>query len=684
MNIKTLIKQTGLALLLVWCASCGKTESDTKPNEKNNGVVNSEMLTDEIQPGDNFYEHVNRKWLNNNPMPNDKSRYGWFNVLDDENKERLKVIFDELASGNSSENPVAKKISNFYNSGMDTASVEKAGISKLQFLLDDINKISDIDGVIETAGLLQRYQVCPLLAYYVSPDAKNSVQNIAGIYQNGLGMPDRDYYLQSDDKSAETQEKYKEFLTKIFSLLGDTDASSKAENVYKIEYAMAEAFNSRIENRNPQATYNKIKGDELTKVYPDIKWDALFKGMKLNSPKEVNVDQPKYINSLGKILKENSIDAWKDYLTVRTITDFSGYLPNKYSEASFEFYGKTISGLNEREPRWKRVQNATNGALGEAIGQIYVEKYFPQAAKDRMMKLVENLRTAFSGRIENLDWMGAGTKIKAKDKLKSITVKIGYPNKWRDYSALNVVGDSYLANALASSEFDFNFEASKIDKPVDKDEWHMLPQTINAYYNPTANEIVFPAAILQPPFFDYNADDAINYGAIGVVIGHEMTHGFDDSGCQFDKYGNINNWWTPEDSTKFKALTQALVEEYNSFVVIDTVHADGELTLGENIADLGGVNISYDAFKNATKGQDDSTKIEGLTPNQRFFISYAKIWATHIRDEEAMRLTKIDPHSMGKFRVNGIVPNVDVFYNIFNVTENNELYKKPEDRIKIW
>lgn len=306
-----------------------------------------------------------------------------------------------------------------------------------------------------------------------------------------------------------------------------------------------------------------------------------------------------------------------------------GYLPNAYSEASFDFYGKTISGLNEREPQWKRVQSATNRALGEAIGQIYVEKYFPKEAKIRMLELVENLRFAFLARIKNLDWMGAETKIKAEDKLKSITVKIGYPNKWRDYSALNIVDNFYLANALSSAEFDFDFEVSKIDKPVDKDEWHMLPQTINAYYNPTANEIVFPVAILQAPFFDYTADDAINYGAIGVVIGHEMTHGFDDSGCQFDKFGNINNWWTPEDSIKFKERTQALVEQYNSFVVIDTLHANDKLTLGENIADLGGVNISYDAFKNATKGQDDSSLINGLTPD-RDFLSATRKSGLHI------------------------------------------------------
>ncbi len=682
MRIKPFLPKAGLFAMSVFLVSCtaNNSTSQQKPD------LSEESLTTTIEPGKDFYEYVNQKWMDANPMPDDKSRYGWFDVLLEENREKLKSIFNEATSQESPKGSVAQKIGDFYNSGMDTLTIEEEGLEQLQFFFEKIDAIKNADDIAETIGFMQTYQLAPIMAYYVSPDERNSTMNIAGLYQTGLGLPDRDYYLENDDATKEIQTAYQVFLKKLFALSGsnEEEAESNANEVFTFETSLAEISYSRLQNRDPLLTYNKITGEELPKLYGDFNWEAFFNGMGKAFPAEVNVNQTSYLKKAGALTKTVSIDVWKNYLKVLTIRSFTSYLPKAYVDASFELYGKTIQGRSEMEPRWKRVQGATSGALGEAVGQLFVEQYFPAKAKQRMEELVENLRVGFSQRINKLEWMSDETKAKAQDKLEAIRVKIGYPNKWRDYSGFNVVPESYMANVLASNQFDFEYMMSKLGQPVDKEEWHMTPQTVNAYYNPTGNEIVFPAAILQPPFFYLDGDDAVNYGAIGVVIGHEMTHGFDDKGSLYDKEGNLENWWTTEDSTNFAARTQILVDHFDSFVVLDSVHANGALTLGENIADLGGVNISYEAYQYAIKDKGEIAPIGGLSDDQRFFISYANIWAQNIRDKEKLRLTKIDVHSLGKFRVNGTLPNVNQFYETFNIDENADLYIAPEKRALIW
>ncbi len=666
-------------MLLVACSPSPKTDSKQVPD------LSVEQLNNGVKPGDNFYAYANTTWMKNNPLPDDKSRYGSFDELSENNKEKLKIIFEE-AQKNSTPNSVAKKIGDFYNSGMDSLAVEKEGLTNLSPILNQIKKVKNTDDLAYTIGYLHTYQLYPFFYIYAGADDKNSSMNIAHMGHNGIGLPDRDYYLQKDEESIKVQEAYRTFLNKILSFEGNDEATASeySKKIYDLEYLMAETFYTRLQNRDPHLTYNKIKGSELATAYPDFNWAKYFEALPISTPNEINIAQVPYFKQLGKIIGNQDIEVVKKYLEAFVIRNMTSYLSSAYVNASFDFYGKTIQGTQTMQPRWKRVQGTTNAALGEAIGQLFVEKYFPARAKERMVKLVENLRHGFKQRIENLEWMGEETKAAAEEKLAAITVKIGYPNKWRDYSKLEVVSDSYVKNVLASNQFDFNFNIEKIGKPVDKEEWHMSPQTVNAYYNPSVNEIVFPAAILQPPFFYLDGDDAVNYGAIGVVIGHEMTHGFDDQGAKYDKEGNLKTWWTEEDTEKFNARTKVLAEQFNKFTVIDTLKANGEFTLGENIADLGGLNISYTAYLNAIKGKGELPEIGGLSDKERFYLSYAGIWAQNIRDKEIIRRTKTDPHSLGKFRVNGPLPNIQEFYDTFGIDETAAMYIKPEERAIIW
>ncbi len=679
--IKVKLKYLSIGMIVA-LTSCSSSDKSTNSLQKPDLSVNS--LNKTFKPGDNFYAYANTKWMKDNPIPDDKSRYGNFDVLDEQNKEKLKTIFEEVKN-NSQQGSVGHKIADFYKSGMDTSAIEKEGLVSLQPFFDKINSIESSDDVMTVVGYLHSYQIAPLFMIYSNPDSKNSNMTIAGIYQSGLGLPDRDYYLSNDDESKTVQEAYKLYLSKLFTFTGyNEDLATKASSdVYGLEYKLADIFYSRVKNRNPLLTYNKYTKDELLESFAQINWTNYFAALQINIPEEIDVNQVEYLNSLASLIHNTDVKVWKAYLQAFTINSLASYLNADIANANFDLYGKTIMGQKEMQPRWKRVQGTVNGALGEAIGQLFVEKYFPPRAKTRMVNLVENLRQSFAQRIDNLDWMSDKTKEAAKDKLKAITVKIGYPDKWRDYSNLNVSPNSYVSNILASNHFDFEYNMNKIGKPVDKEEWHMFPQTVNAYYNPSANEIVFPAAILQPPFFYMDGDDAVNYGAIGVVIGHEMTHGFDDQGSKFDKFGNLESWWTPEDSTRFATKTNILVDQFNEFVVVDTLHANGKLTLGENIADLGGLNISWTAYQNTIEGKDVEP-IDGLTDKERFFLSYSGIWAQNIRDKEIVRRTKVDPHSLGKYRVNGPLPNLAQFYETFNIKEGDSLYIKPEDRAVIW
>ena len=547
-------------------------------------------------------------------------------------------------------------------------------------MIDEANTDAEFATLLAELNKIGTY---PFFALYADADAANSDMMIAGLWQTGIGLPDRDYYFADDEFIEKIRAGYLTMITTYANMLGLDNASERMQAVYNFEKQLAEIMNTRAENRDPQATYNKTDLEGLKKNAPNFDWDTFFTNVGLEV-KDINISQPKYFSQVGNIVKSADKNVVKDYLKTLLIRGNASYLTTEYSNVAFDYYGKILSGTLEQRPLWKRVLGVVEGALGEQLGQLFVQKHFPPQAKQRMIELIENLRTAFSQRIENLTWMGDTTKIQAKDKLAAITVKVGYPDKWTDYSKLNISRElGYMGNIFNSNRFDHAREIEKINKPVDKSEWHMTPQTVNAYYNPSANEIVFPAGILQPPFFYANGDDAVNYGAIGVVIGHEMTHGFDDQGCQYDKKGNLNNWWTEEDSRRFKEATKRLADRYSSFIAVGDLHADGELTLGENIADLGGLNIAYQAFRNSTNGTEPAL-IDNQTADQRFCYAYSRIWADNIREEALYQQVKTDPHSPARLRVNVPLPLVDYFYTAFNIDEKCKMYVPKEERIVIW
>ncbi|MBS2097504.1 M13 family metallopeptidase [Carboxylicivirga linearis] len=663
------------------CATGGKEQNTgTKP------VFSAEDMDLSVDPGTNFFEYANGGWRKQHPLPDDKSRYGSFDLLAEENKEKVKLIIENAAAQNAEDGTVSQKIGDFYASGMDMDAINKAGIKPIQPLLSKINSIEKQDDIVKVISFLQQQGINPLFYYHATADQKNSKMNIAGVYQSGLGMPDRDYYLEKTDDAKKLRDAYQNYLTTLYTLSGhaETEAAKKAELVFDFETSLAKASNSRLENRDPHKTYNKVDINGVEEMVKPFPFASFIKGMGYSVPAEINVSQPEFLAEVGKLYKKEKLSTWKTFLTSVVLRNTAAYLTQDFVNANFAFYGQAMSGQKEQEPRWKKVVNTTNGALGEAVGQLFVAEYFPPAAKKRMDKLVENLRIAFGQRISQLEWMSDETKQAAQEKLDAIRVKIGYPNKWRDYSDLKVVKTSYVENILASNRFELDFDLAKIGKPVDQDEWFMTPQTVNAYYNPLANEIVFPAAILQPPFFYLDGDDAVNYGAIGVVIGHEMTHGFDDQGRLFAKDGNMEEWWTAEDSEKFNARTKVLVDQFNQFEVLPGVFANGELSLGENIADLGGLLISYQAYLNSLNGKENTEKIDGFTDKQRFYLAYSRVWAQNIRDAEIARLTKVDVHSLGSNRVNGPLPNVQEWYDAFGLDAKSPLFITPEERASIW
>ncbi len=673
-----------LLAVTIGVSSCATGSKEQKQEIK--PVFSAEDMDQSVDPGTDFFEYVNGGWRKQHPLPDDKSRYGSFDLLAEDNKAKVKDIIENAAAEKAAEGTVSQKIGDFYAAGMDTLAINKAGYTPIKPLLAKVNGIAKQEDLVKVISFLQQQGISPVFYYYASPDQKNSTMTIAGIHQGGLGMPDRDYYFEKTEDAKKLRDAYKTYLTTLFTLIGndDKEAAQNANTVFGFETALAKASNTRLENRDPHNTYNKtdIKGvEEMANPFP---FGTFIKEMGYSVPAEINVDQPKFIEEVGKLYKKENLATWKTFLTAVVVRSTASYLSDDFVNANFAFYGQAMSGQKVQEPRWKKIVSATNGALGEAVGQLFVAEYFPPAAKKRMDKLVENLRIAFGQRIENLEWMSDSTKKAAHEKLDAIRVKIGYPIKWRDYSDLKVVRTSYLENILASNRFDLDYEMAKIGKPVDQDEWMMTPQTVNAYYNPLANEIVFPAAILQPPFFYLDGDDAVNYGAIGVVIGHEMTHGFDDQGRLFAKDGNMEEWWTAEDAEKFNARTQVLVDQFNKFEVLPGVFANGALSLGENIADFGGLLISYQAYLNSLNGKEVTEKIDGFTDKQRFYLAYSRVWAQNIRDAEIARLTKVDVHSLGRNRVNGPLPNVQTWYDAFGLDENSPLYIAPENRASIW
>ena len=680
MDNKTLLISLFLGVMTTGTfISCGEKEQSKQADP----AINLADLDTTVNPGHDFDAYANNGWKKLNPLPADRARFGSFDKLAETAEKQLKELIKETAATKNEKGSIADKTATLFNLGMDSAKIEEQGIKPLATYFAEIDKIATMDDVEIQIGKFHTYGFSPLFGFYGSSDAKNSSMVIAQLTQSGIGMPDRDYYLNDDDRSKDLRAKYLIFVGKMFTLLGDDEATAQknTQTIMNLETRLAKASMTRLEQRDPNKAYNKTTTKGLIEQSPAFNWNRYFVSQGVGDPGEININQPLFITEISSMLKEVPVADWKVYLRWNLINGTASYLSEDFVNTEFDFYGRAMSGTEQMRPRWKRVQGVTSGALSEAIGQLYVAKYFPAEAKERMLKLVGNLRISLGERIKNLEWMGADTKVKALEKLNAINVKIGYPDKWRDYSGLDISDDSYVENVIRSNKFETAYNYSKINKPVDKTQWFMSPQTVNAYYSPDMNEIVFPAAILQPPFFFLTGDDAVNYGAIGVVIGHEMTHGFDDQGRKYDKVGNLTDWWTAEDSKLFDARTKVLVDQFNNYVVIDSLHADGKLSLGENIADLGGLNISYQAFKLANK---ETETIDGFTPDQRFYLAYSHVWAQNIRDKEILRRTKEDPHSLGNLRVIGPLKNIPEFYTAFNIKPGQPMYLDEAQRAKIW
>lgn len=671
-----------LAAGIVALASCNTPQKEVVKI----AAINPANMDTTVAAGTDFYEYACGGWIKNNPLKPEYARFGTFDQLLENNQEQLRVLIEELSATPHEAGSVAGKIGALYAMGLDSTKLNADGVAPIKEELAAINALATKSDVSKMVATLHKEGMAPFFALFVDADEKNSAMNIVQLYQAGIGMGDRDYYLLEDEGSAKMRDAYRAYINKLFTLAGSSpeQADAAVDAVMKIEKAIAEISYGREDLRDSQKNYNKLLYEDFKKIESPLDWDVYFESMGLAGLKELDAKQINFYKDMSEALRNTTVDEQKYYLAFNLLSAAAPYLSDDFVDADFEFYGKVMSGKQEQQPRWKRSLNTVNGALGEAVGEMYVEKYFPASSKEKMLTLVGNLQTALSERINGLEWMSDTTKAKAQEKLAAFTVKIGYPDKWRDYSDLEIKDDSYWANVRRSNIFDMAYQLADVDKPVDKSRWHMNPQTVNAYYNPTTNEICFPAAILQPPFFNPDADDAVNYGAIGVVIGHEMTHGFDDQGRNYDKDGNLIDWWTAEDAVRFKERADKLVDQYDQIIVIDTLHANGRFTLGENIADHGGLLVAHQAYLNSLKGKETPAPIDGFTNEQRFFLGYATLWGQNIRPEEIRRRTKIDPHSLGKWRVNAALRNIAPFYAAFDIKEGDPMFMAPADRVVIW
>ena len=647
--------------------------------------VNPANIDNSVDPRVDFYDYACGGWMKANPIGDEYSRYGSFDALAENNKLQLKTLFEELAQSKQEQGSVGQKVRDLYLLGMDSARRNREGAQPVMADIAKIQnmKLADLNDIITWE---QSNIGSPFFGCGVEADLMNSDINALYISQPGLGLPDRDYYIVASKENQQIMVAYTNYIEKIFTLVGYNKKAAKkaAKNIIALETKIAEWSMSREEQRDIAKMYNPVPYAQLCEEYNSIDWKSVFNSLNLNNIDTVIITQPKALKQVNDLMPKLSLQEVKDYLVFNYISSASSYLSNDFTEANFEMYSKTLQGTKEMQPLWKRALNVPNGILGEAVGELYVAKYFANGSKEKMLKIVNNLKIALGEHIATLPWMSETTKINALVKLNSFTVKIGYPDKWKDYSGITVdVNKSYWENVKNAIIFKSKEEYAKCGKQVDRDEWFMTPQTVNAYYNPTTNEICFPAGILQPPFFDVNADDASNYGAIGVVIGHEMTHGFDDQGRNFDQNGNMKDWWTEEDANRFKKLTSILVKQYDSIIVLGDEHANGKFTLGENIADHGGLRVSYTAFKKTQQGRSEE-KTDGFTPDQRFFLSYAGVWAGNIRDAEILRRTKTDPHSLGRWRVNAALKNIEPFFKAFNIKEGDPMFLAPAERVTIW
>lgn len=638
-----------------------------------------------VKPGDNFYLYANGNWIKNTPVPPSKIRWGSFDKLAEESSQALKGLLEE-AVANPGRNDLMKRVGDFYASAMDSAAIEMLGAQPIKPYLDEIEKLPSKSQVLDHINYLRSRSIsAPLYTIGVRQDSKDITKYIIGIGQGGTTLPDRDFYLKNDARSQKIRTEYTKYIATLFTLCGleNYKALANAATIMQLETAIANAQMSRVEMRDPVKLYNKFSVDSLSAKTPNLNWQTILTQLGYQTKQDsLIVSNPKFMVFIDSLLAATSLADWKVYLQWGVMKGAAPYLSKAFVDANFAF-NQVMSGQKTQTPRWQRMSGLIDGQLGELLGQLYVDKYFNQAAKTRMLELVNNLQETFDSRIKQLDWMSAETRQRALAKLHAFTKKIGFPDKWKTYDGLVIKRDDFIGNIWRCNQWNYQDNINRLGKPIDKTEWGMTPPTVNAYYSPVKNEIVFPAGILRFPFFDFEADDAINYGGIGAVIGHEMTHGFDDQGRQYDADGSLHDWWTKADADEFKKRADEVVAQYSGYVVLDTLHVNGRLTLGENLADLGGLSIAYEAFKHTKQGKSNK-KIDGFTPDQRFFLNWAQVWRNNILPEAAAQRILTDTHSPGEHRANGPLTNMEAFYKTFDLKEGDKMYKEPEKRTKIW
>lgn len=676
-----MIKQTTfLAVAVLSVGMLSMTPPDKDPKRK---FIDPQNMDASVKPGDDFYRYANGKWIKNNPIPASKTRWGSFNELRDKSASALKTLLED-AGKNTSKGRLQQMVGDYYASGMDSAAIEKLGYTPIKPELSRIEAVKDLNGVLNEMARLRTLGNGMLYGFFVGQDRRNVNKYLPQLGQGGTTLPDRDYYLKNDARSQRVRDAYRDHLTKMFALIGETSekAAQSAATVLRLETALANAQMSRVEMRDPQKTYNKFTVADFSKTTPTLNWAQQLNQLGAKNQDTLLVSNPKFFRSVDSLLTATPVADWKTYMKWNIVSDAAPYLSSPFVNQNFEFT-KVLTGQKVQTPRWERVSGLVDRQLGDLLGQLYVQTYFKPEAKERMIKLVDNLEASFKEHINGLDWMSAETKKRALAKLVSFKRKIGYPDKWETYEGVAIKRNDFYGNVASARKWAYNYNVTRLGQPVDRTRWGMTPPTINAYYSPVNNEIAFPAGILQFPFFDAEADDAINYGGIGAVIGHEMTHGFDDSGRQYDADGTLRDWWTKDDADKFKLRADKVVAQFFGYKVLDTLSVNGRLTLGENLADLGGLAIAYDAFKKTKQGQS-AEKIDGFTPDQRFFLSWAQIWRENVLPETQAQLILTDPHSPGRYRCNGPISNIDAWYKAFNIQAGDKMYKAPDDRIRVW
>lgn len=670
--------QLAICAVLCWVASAAAQDIDRANFDTS------------IRVQDDLYRHVNGSWLKNTEIPSDKSNYGSFTALADLSVERIQKILDETAKSSHPAGSEKQKIGDFFKSYLNVDLANEKGYQPIVAELNSVRALQSKSEVIERFGHLRKIGVSTPVATFVTVDAKNSQQYQVGAIQSGISLPNRDYYLNDDDKSKAAREALETYVRRLFELVSTEEAEVYAKNIVELETKLAEVQWANTELRDAEKRYNKYMVSDLGKLGNNFSWNQYLSGLGLGQVQEINIMTPSFFEGFDKIFGETSVDVWRQYLEYKLLDAFAPALSEEFVNAHFQLYGKQLAGIPEQKPRAEKAVEATAGGgagdfgvLGEAVAKVYVAEYFKPEAKQQMEELVNNLLKAFGNSIDELEWMSDVTKEKAKEKLSKITTKIGYPVEWRDYSRLEIKPDDLVGNLIRSAIVEFDRNVNKLGRPVDRNEWGMTPQTVNAYYNPPKNEIVFPAAILQPPFFDPDAPMALNYGGIGAVIGHEISHAFDDQGSRYDGDGNLTNWWTDEDRAAFKALADKLIAQYGSYEPLPGKQVNGNLTLGENIADLSGLSIAFKALQLAKNGKEPE-KVAGWTADQMFFVGWSRVWARKYRESEMIKRLLTDPHSPSEFRANGPVMNIDAFYQAFDVKEGDKLYKPESERIRIW